>query len=88
MKYLFEVASIYLQATDGSQATADAECLAKTLLRRLDLPDEPVGRDKEDPPKVASSEEKPGAKPADEDEGKESGPSPEGYNESNDSVLV
>src|SRR5450631_1612168 len=38
VKYLFEVAKIYPEATDGSQASADEECLAATLLRRLDLP--------------------------------------------------
>jgi hypothetical protein len=82
VKYLFEMASIY------PQATADEECLAKTLLRRLDMPDEPVVRDEEDPPKVASSVEKAVAKPAEEDEGKESGSGPEAVDGSKDSVLV
>jgi hypothetical protein len=88
VKYLFEMASIYPPSTDGSQATADEECLAKTLLRRLDMPDEPVVRDEEDPPKVASSTEKAVEKPAEEDEGKESGLEPEAGNASKDSVLV
>lgn len=48
VKYLFEMAKIYPESTDGSQATEDEECLAKTLLNRLGLPTEPVGRDDED----------------------------------------
>jgi len=48
VKYLFEVAHIFPPMTDGSQATKDEECLAKTLLDRLDLPDKPVVRDDED----------------------------------------
>jgi hypothetical protein len=69
VKYLFEVAEIFPEATDGSQASADEECLAKTLLRKLDLPEEPVGRDEEDAPKTESSPKA----PADGDEKKESG---------------
>lgn len=49
-KFLFEVAAIYPASTDGSEATTDEECLAKTLLDRLDIPDKPVGRDEEDEP--------------------------------------
>jgi hypothetical protein len=50
VKYLFEVAEIFPESTDGSQATTEEESLAATLLRRLDLPDQPVARDEEDPP--------------------------------------
>jgi hypothetical protein len=50
VKYLFEMAAIYPASTDGSQATEDEDCLARTLLTRLDLPTEPVGRDEEDEP--------------------------------------
>jgi hypothetical protein len=50
VKYLFEVAEIFPESTDGSQATAEEDSLAKTLLRRLDLPDQPVVRDEEDGP--------------------------------------
>ena len=50
VKYLFEMAAIYPASTDGSQATEDEDCLARTLLTRLDLPTEPVGRDEEDGP--------------------------------------
>lgn len=34
-KYLFEMAGVYPPATDGSQATTEEDCLAKTLLDRL-----------------------------------------------------
>jgi hypothetical protein len=34
-KYLFEMAGVYPPATDGSQATTEEDCLAKTLLERL-----------------------------------------------------
>jgi hypothetical protein len=88
VKYLFEVAKIYPEASDGSQASADEECLAKTLLRRLDLPEEPVARDEEDFPKSGASPEKPAAKPEDEVEGKESGSAVEGSEENKESVLV
>jgi hypothetical protein len=50
VKYLFEMAAIFPASTDGSQATEDEDCLARTLLTRLDLPTEPVGRDEEDEP--------------------------------------
>ena len=50
VKYLFEMAEIYPASTDGSHATADEDCLARTLLDRLDIPTEPVGRDEEDEP--------------------------------------
>jgi len=45
VKYLFEVAEIFPPPTDGSQATSEEDSLAQTLLRRLDLPDEPIVRD-------------------------------------------
>ena len=50
VKYLFEMAGVYPALTDGSQATTDEDCLAKTLLDRLNIPDKPVGRDEEDEP--------------------------------------
>jgi hypothetical protein len=54
-KYLFEVAAIYPPSTDGSDATADEDCLAKTLLDRLNIPDKPVGRDEgHEPVRVAN----------------------------------
>jgi len=36
-KYLFEMASIYPPAPDGTQATTEEDCLAKILLDRLKL---------------------------------------------------
>jgi hypothetical protein len=84
VKYLFEMAEIFPGSTDGSQATQDEESLAKTLLRRLDLPDEPVVRDEEDrPPNAGSSAEKGAAKPA-----ADSGLEPESAGESKDSLVV
>jgi hypothetical protein len=87
-KYLLEMAQIYPKATDGSFSTTEEECLAATLLRRLDLPLEPVVRDEEDLPKMAPSPEKPAEKPVDEVGGKESGSEAEGCNENKESVLV
>jgi hypothetical protein len=45
VKYLFEVAHIYPQALEEEQPTAGEESLAKTLLDRLNIPDEPVIHD-------------------------------------------
>lgn len=47
-RYLFEVAGIYPALTDGTFATEDEDCLAKTLLNRLNLPDKPIALDEED----------------------------------------
>jgi len=87
-KYLLEMAQIFPKATDGSFTTADEECLAATLLRRLDIPDEPVQRDEEDLPKAAAPAGKPAAKPEDEDGEKEPAPEPAGCEESKETVLV
>jgi hypothetical protein len=87
-KFLLEMAQIFPQATDGSFSTTDEESLAATLLRRLDLPLEPAGRDEEDPPKTATSAEKPAAQPEDKVEGKESGSEPESCNENKESGLI
>lgn len=88
VKYLWEVAKIFPESTDGSQASADEECLAKTLLRRLDLPENPVGRDEEDLPKPAIAPATPSAKPEDDAEAKESGSEVENGEESKEEVLV
>jgi hypothetical protein len=37
-KYLLEMAGVYPPATDGTQATVEEDCLAKTLLDRLNAP--------------------------------------------------
>ncbi len=48
VKYLFEMAHIFPEPMDGMQSTKEEDCLAKTLLERLDLPTEPIARDEED----------------------------------------
>lgn len=45
VKFLFEMANIYPPAADGSQASAEEQCLAETLLDRLGLPKTPVVAD-------------------------------------------
>jgi hypothetical protein len=74
VKYLFEVASIFPPDSDPNQGSANEDCLAQTLLRRLDLPDEPIRRDDDDVPVRAAVPVK--EKPAHEDESdvKSSGP--------------
>jgi len=63
VKYLFEVASIYPPQGDQEAATDEEDSLAKTLLRRLNIPEEPVRRDEDEEAK-ADSAEKNVAKPA------------------------
>lgn len=50
VKYLFEVAEIFPPATDGGQSTSEEDCLAKTLLHRLNLPEEPIKPEDDDEP--------------------------------------
>ncbi len=88
VKYLFEMAKIFPEATDGSQATTDEESLAKTLLRRLDLPEEPVVRDEEDLPQAVTSVEKAAPKPAEEAENSDSGSGPEAGGERRELVVA
>ncbi len=45
VKFLFEMANIYPPQADGSQASAEEQCLAETLLDRLGLPKTPVVAD-------------------------------------------
>jgi hypothetical protein len=91
-KYLFEIAEIYPLSTDGSHATENEDCLARTLLNRLDIPDEPIGRDEEDAPKAVTLVVKVAVKPAEKTEGeaerKNSGSGPETDNDKQGSVLV
>ena len=54
-KFLFEMAEIFPLSTDGSHATENEDSLARTLLNRLDIPDEPIARDEEEAPKAATS---------------------------------
>lgn len=44
-KFLFEMAGVYPPSGDGSFSTAEEDCLAKTLLDRLNIPDNPVVAD-------------------------------------------
>jgi hypothetical protein len=80
VKYLLEMAEIYPASTDGSQASAEEDSLAKTLLHRLNLPEEPIGRDEEDEPESA---EKSAA-----DGGQAGGAEGDGGGESKGSVLT
>ncbi len=45
LKYLLELAKIYPEGTDENQGTPEADCLAKTLLNRLNIPDVPIVHD-------------------------------------------
>ena len=56
-KFLLEMAGVYPPSTDGSQATQDEECLAKTLLDRLNIPDKPVVHDQQNAEDEGDSEE-------------------------------
>ena len=59
MKYLFEVAGLY-PATEEGGAPPEKDALARTLLHRLGLPEEPVNRPEDDlPPKPVSSDQGP-----------------------------
>jgi len=42
VKFLFEMAHLYPKVNDGSEATKNEDCLAQTLLKRLDLPESPI----------------------------------------------
>jgi len=67
VKYLFEMAEIYPPQADQDAASADEDCLAKTLLNRLNIPDVPIRREENE---VEVSVEKTSG---DESEGKNSG---------------
>lgn len=60
-KYLMEVGKIFPAPTDGSESSTEEDSLARTLLRRMELPEEPVVREDEDAVKAA---------PVDDSEGK------------------
>jgi hypothetical protein len=70
VKYLFEMAAIYPAQADQASATADEDCFAKTLLHRLNIPDEPIRHEEDEEPKAAASGDSTDAKPADEGETK------------------
>ena len=54
MKYLFEMASIYPAQADRDSATADEDCFAKTLLHRLNIPEEPIRHEEDEETKAAA----------------------------------
>jgi hypothetical protein len=50
MKYLFEMAGLYPAAGEAAEAAPEQDSLARTLLRRLGLPEIPVIVPEDDPP--------------------------------------
>ncbi len=48
-RFLFEVAGVYPALTDGEQATEEEDCLAKTLLERLNIPEKPAPDEEDEP---------------------------------------
>lgn len=55
-RYLFEVAKIFPPVNDGEAATAEEDCLAKTLLARIDAPKKPPETEAGDEDEGAGSE--------------------------------
>ena len=55
-KYLFEVAQIYPPANDGESATEEEDCLAKTLLARIDAGRKPASTEEVDEDDKAEDE--------------------------------
>jgi len=47
-KYLLELAGVYPPTPDGERAAEEEDCLAKTLLDRLNLPRKPVEENEKD----------------------------------------
>jgi hypothetical protein len=48
VKYLFEMSGVFPPPTDKPEGTPEEDCLARTLLTRLNIPLEPVHRGDED----------------------------------------
>jgi hypothetical protein len=55
-KYLFEVAKIFPAVNDGEAATAEEDCLAKTLLARIDAPKKPTETEEREDDEVEGNE--------------------------------
>jgi hypothetical protein len=81
-RFLFEVAKIFPPVNDGEAATAEEDCLAKTLLARIDAPKKPPeteageeddGAESESAANVQSEEESAGEGVDAEDEAPKSG---------------
>jgi len=56
-RFLFEVAGVYPAVTDGEQATEEEDCLAKTLLDRLNIPTKPAHEEDEEPAATGDGDE-------------------------------
>jgi len=68
-KYLLEMAGVYPLSTDGSQTSKEEDCLAQTLLDRLNIPKTPVVHDelqKEDDDVMVIQPQKEAAKDSEE----------------------
>lgn len=77
-KYLFEMAKIYPAVNDGEQATVEEDCLAKTLLARLDAvkkPAAPSEEEEEEAVKANPEGDEPEEKPGTADPGTSAGES-------------
>ena len=48
VKYLWELAGVYPAVKDGEHATEEEDCLAKTLLARIDAPKKPAEKDEDE----------------------------------------
>jgi hypothetical protein len=55
-RFLFEVAKIFPPVNDGEAATAEEDCLAKTLLARIDAPKKPPETETGEEDEAAASE--------------------------------
>jgi len=56
-KFLFEVAGVFPPAMDGEQATQEEDCLAKTLLERLNIPKKPAQAEDDEPAATGDGDE-------------------------------
>jgi len=56
-RFLFEVAGVYPAVTDGEQATEEEDCLAKTLLDRLNIPKKPAQEEDDEPAATGDGDE-------------------------------
>ena len=80
-KYVLEMAHVYPEVNDGSEATENEDCLAKTLLKRLNIPETPVVADHDEdedfvtiPPRAKNTEVEAEAKPSVEEREEEEVP--------------
>jgi len=64
VRFLFEMAGVYPQTSEGSVTSVEEDCLAKTLLDRLNIPDTPVVADQQGDGEPETSPAKPAEHPA------------------------